>query len=263
MSRPKSIVIFGGARGIGAAVARRFAASDFRVYIADVLETEGNALVRELGEDRASFTICDVARADDISAVFDLAVAESGGIDVVFNNVGIARYGEVDRLDLEDWELTLRVNLTAQFLSCKRAVAEMKKTGGGVIINTASILGHASQKTTAAYAASKAGVMALTRTVAIDHAKDNIRCVSISPGTIDTPLVQIAAQTFEGRDPQDLRREWADHHPLRRLGRPQEVAETVFFLASEGAAFITGSDILIDGGIRSELYAEKPGEPAQ
>ncbi|WP_136660476.1 SDR family oxidoreductase [Nitratireductor sp. XY-223] len=260
MDDNRSIVIFGGARGIGAAVARRFAASGARVFVGDVLADEGEALARE---NRTTFARCDVAQADEISALFDLAVAECGRIDVVFNNVGIARYGEVDGLSLEDWELTLRVNLTAQFLSCKRAVAEMKKSGGGVIVNTASILGHASQKTTSAYAASKAGVMALTRTVAIDHARDNIRCVSVSPGTIDTPLVQIAAQTFEGRDPEDLRREWADHHPLRRLGRPEEVAETVYFLASDKAGFITGSDILIDGGIRSELYAEKPGEPAQ
>ncbi|MCP4380914.1 MAG: SDR family oxidoreductase, partial [Hyphomicrobiales bacterium] len=174
---------------------------------------------------------------------------------VVFNNVGIARYGEVDVLSLEDWDYTLGVNLTAQFLSCKRAVRAMKISGGGVIINTASILGHASQKTTAAYAASKAGVMALTRTIAIDHAKNGIRCLSISPGTIDTPLVQIAAANFKDRDPDDLRKEWAAHHPLDRLGTPEEVAETVFFLASNGAGFMTGSDVLIDGGIRSEVYA--------
>jgi NAD(P)-dependent dehydrogenase (short-subunit alcohol dehydrogenase family) len=187
--------------------------------------------------------------------MFDRALDGGRKLDVVFNNVGIARYGEVDTLSLDDWRLTLDVNLTAQFLACKRAVTEMKRTGGGVIINTASILGHASQKTTAAYAASKAAVMALTRTVAIDHAKEGIRCVSISPGTIDTPLVQIAAATFRDRDPDDLKREWAAHHPLNRLGTPKEVAETVFFLASPGAGFITGADILIDGGIRSELYA--------
>lgn len=249
----RTIVIFGGARGIGAATARRFAAAGDRVFVGDVLEEEGGALAA--GSDGAiAFQHCDVAVAADIDAVFDAAIADTGRVDVVFNNVGIARYGTVDALSLEDWELTLRVNLTAQFLACKRAVAEMRRTGGGVIVNTASILGHASQKTTAAYAASKAGVMGLTRTVAIDHARDHIRCVSISPGTIDTPLVQIAAATFVGRDPEDLRREWAAHHPLDRLGTAEEVAETVFFLASPGAAFITGSDMLIDGGIRSELY---------
>lgn len=250
-----SVLVFGGARGIGAATARAFVHDGACVTLADVLEEEGQALAAELGADRAVFASCDVADPDQINAAFDMAIRQFGAINVVFNNVGIARYGTVDHLSLADWELTLRVNLTAQFVSCKRAVHEMKTSGGGVIINTASILGHASQKTTAAYAASKAAVMGLTRTVAIDHAADGIRCVSISPGTIDTPLVQIAARTFKDRRPEDLEREWAAHHPLNRLGKPEEVAATVVFLASPGAGFITGSDFLIDGGIRSELYA--------
>lgn len=253
--RTNSVLVFGGARGIGAATARAFVNEGACVTIADVLEEEGRALAAELGADHAAFASCDVGAADQINAAFDMAIRQFGGIDVVFNNVGIARYGTVDELSLEDWDLTLRVNLTAQFVSCKRAVQEMKASGGGVIINTASILGHASQKTTAAYAASKAAVMGLTRTVAIDHAADGIRCVSISPGTIDTPLVQIAARTFKDRRPEDLEREWAAQHPLNRLGKPEEVAASVVFLASSGAGFITGSDFLIDGGIRSELYA--------
>ncbi|MEX3007871.1 SDR family NAD(P)-dependent oxidoreductase [Hoeflea sp. TYP-13] len=250
-----SVLIFGGARGIGAATARAFTDSGARVTIADLLAEEGEAVAAELGSDRAQFVRCDVAEPQQISAAYDRAVEKFDAINVVFNNVGIARYGTVDELSLDDWDFTLRVNLTAQFVSCKRAVQEMKRTGGGVIVNTASILGHASQKTTAAYAASKAAVMGLTRTVAIDHAGDGIRCVSISPGTIDTPLVQIAARTFKDRKPEDLEREWAAHHPLNRLGKPEEVAAAVVFLASPQAGFITGSDLLIDGGIRSELYA--------
>ncbi len=249
----RSIVIFGGARGIGAAVARRFARANDRIVVGDILSEEGRALAA-CSDKAITFQPCDVGAPADIDAVFNRALREAGRIDVVFNNVGIARYGTVDVLSLEDWDTTLRVNLTAQFLSCKRAVIEMRKTGGGVIINTASILGHASQKTTAAYAASKAAVMGLTRTVAIDHARDNIRCVSISPGTIDTPLIRIVAKSFADRSPEELVLEWAAHHPLNRLGRPEEVAETVFFLASEGAAFITGTDLLIDGGIHSEVY---------
>jgi NAD(P)-dependent dehydrogenase (short-subunit alcohol dehydrogenase family) len=251
----RTIVIFGGARGIGAAVATRFAFAGDRVFVGDVLDASPEAFAGAPQGIEPVVMKCDVGQPGDIAAMFDRALDGGRKLDVVFNNVGIARYGEVDTLSLDDWRLTLDVNLTAQFLSCKRAVTEMKRTGGGVIINTASILGHASQKTTAAYAASKAAVMALTRTVAIDHAKEGIRCVSISPGTIDTPLVQIAAATFRDRDPDDLKREWAAHHPLNRLGTPKEVAETVFFLASPGAGFITGADILIDGGIRSELYA--------
>lgn len=246
-------MIFGGARGIGAAVARRFARANDRIVVGDILAEDGHALAASSGK-AITFQSCNVGVPADIDAVFERALRETGRVDVVFNNVGITRYGTVDVLSLDDWEMTLRVNLTAQFLSCKRAIVEMRKTGGGVIINTASILGHASQKTTAAYAASKAGVMGLTRTVAIDHARDKIRCVSISPGTIDTPLVRIAASTFAGPKAEELVAQWGAQHPLNRLGRPEEVAETVFFLASEGASFITGADILIDGGIRSELY---------
>jgi NAD(P)-dependent dehydrogenase (short-subunit alcohol dehydrogenase family) len=251
----RAVIIFGGARGIGAATAQRFSDDGASILVCDVLEKEGEALAAGDAHRRIRYLKCDVGNAHDIEAAYDALIAWAGRVDVVVNNVGIARYGNVDMLSLDDWELTLRVNLTAQFLSCKRAVSEMKKAGGGVIINTASILGHGSQKTTAAYAASKAGIMALTRSVAIDHARDDIRCVSISPGTIDTPLVQISAETFKDRDPDDLRREWAAAHPLNRLGKPEEVANTIFFLASPGAGFITGSDILIDGGIRAELYA--------
>jgi NAD(P)-dependent dehydrogenase (short-subunit alcohol dehydrogenase family) len=255
----RTVIVFGGARGIGAAVAKRFAENGDHVFEGDVLSQVDTSFNTTEAGGTISAMHCDVGKADDIAALYDLAIEKTGRIDVVFNNVGIARYGTVDVLSLEDWELNLRVNLTAQFLSCKRAIIEMKRGNGGVfggvIINNASILAHGSQKTTAAYAASKAGVQALTRSVAIDHAKEGIRCVSISPGTIDTPLVQIAAATFKDRDPEDLKREWAAHHPLNRLGLPEEVAETVFFLASPGAGFITGSDILIDGGIRAELYA--------
>ena len=163
-------IIFGGARGIGEATAKCFANAGYSVFVGDVLEESGRGIEGRHGEGQITFQTCDVVDASQIDSLYDRAITDTGRVDVVFNNVGIARYGEVDLLSLDDWNLTLTVNLTAQFLSCKRAVAEMKKAGGGTIINMASILGHASQKTTAAYAASKAGVMGLTRTVAIDHA---------------------------------------------------------------------------------------------
>jgi NAD(P)-dependent dehydrogenase (short-subunit alcohol dehydrogenase family) len=253
-SRRRGILIFGGARGIGGATAELFADRGWNVAIADVLDDDGARLANRL-EEQGHFTRCDVALPSDIERAFNEAATAFPSLNAVFNNVGIARYGTVDELSLEDWEATFRVNVTAQFISAGHAVRLFRQQGGGVIVNTASILGHASQKTTAAYAASKAAVMGLTRTIAIDHAKDGIRCVSISPGTIDTPLVQIAADQFDGRSADEMRLEWAAAHPVNRLGSPAEVAATVFFLASPEAGFITGSDILIDGGIRSELYA--------
>jgi NAD(P)-dependent dehydrogenase (short-subunit alcohol dehydrogenase family) len=244
-------LIFGGSRGIGQATAELLAANGWYVTIADVLEEPGEAIASEIG---GSFVRCDVSDPDQIAAAFASTDKKAQLLKLVFNNVGIARYGTVEVLELSDWQTTFAVNVTAQFLSAKYAIPRLRKNGGGVIINTASILAHASQKMTAAYSASKAAVLGLTRTIAIDHAHEGIRAVSISPGTIDTPLVQIAAEQFADATGPEMRDKWAAAHPIGRLGEPTEVAAAVLFLAGPGAGFITGSDILIDGGVSSEFY---------
>jgi len=248
-STQSGAIVFGGARGIGAATATLFAQNGWDVVVADVLDDLGRNLATEV---RVRYVHCDVSKLEQIAHAYDVFDSGDSVLKVVFNNVGIARYGRVEDLPVEDWELTMAVNVTSQFYSAKLAIPRLRKTAGGVIINTASILAHGSQKSTAAYSASKAAVLGLTRTIAIDHAREGIRCLSISPGTIDTPLVQIAAAQLDNAS--EMREKWADAHPLGRLGTPEEVAETVYFLAGPGAGFMTGSDILIDGGISSEFY---------
>lgn len=251
----RTVIVVGGARGIGGATARAFGIEGGSVLVGDVLATEGEQTVDAIRAEggTATFVTCDVSDPIQVEALVAAAVSQYDRVDVLFNNVGVARYGKVEDLSIEDWDATLAANLRGMFLACKYAIPEMRKHGGGVIVNTASALGHGSQALTAAYSSSKGGVLALTRTIAIDHAQENIRCNSISPGTIDTPIVRIAATQIRPGHEDELATEWGNMHPLRRMGLSSEVASLVLFLASDDAAFITGSDFAIDGGIRAEL----------
>jgi NAD(P)-dependent dehydrogenase (short-subunit alcohol dehydrogenase family) len=248
----KGILIFGGARGIGGETAKYFSEKGWNVIAADVLDKE----LKELSESTKNVKTvhCDVSQVDDIKNAYKFAEEQLPQLNGVFNNVGIARYGTVDQLSLEDWELTIRVNLTAQYVSSSLAVPIFKRNGSGSIVNTASVLGHMNQKTTSAYSASKAGVMALSRSIAVDHAADGIRCNSISPGSINTPLLKIVAEDILGKKAEDVAREWAAFHPLNRLGKPEEVAALVYFLINDESGFITGADIKIDGGLSVEVF---------
>ncbi len=200
--RDRVVVVFGGSRGIGGATALKFGLEGGSVVIGDVLEAEGEETATRIRDARgkAVFVRCDVSDPGQVQAVIERAVSEFGGVDVLFNNVGITRHGKVEDLSLEDWDAVLSTNLRSMFVACKYAIPEMRKRGGGVIVNTASALAHGSQTYASAYSAAKAGVLGLTRTIAIDYARENIRCNSISPGTIDTPIVQIAASQMEPGD---------------------------------------------------------------
>ena len=254
----KSVIVIGGARGIGAATARAFAAAGAAVTIGDVLSAEGEGTAAEIASagGTALFRRCDVAEADDVAALVQLAADSHGGVDCLFNNVGITRYGRVHELADEDWQATLAANLTGMFLACKHAIPHMLERGGGAIVNTASALAHASQPLTSAYAASKGGVLALTRTIAVDYAGDGIRCNSISPGTVDTPIVRLAAEQIDADRVEELIASWGQLHPLGRVGTADEIAATVLFLASDEASFVTGSDFAVDGGLRASLIKE-------
>ena len=251
----QSAILFGGARGIGAATALRLASEGARVMVCDLRVTDGECIAAEASAATAGslFRMVDVADAAAVTAAVDEAAERFGRLDLLFNNVGIVRYGLPHELSLDDWDMTMAVNIRAQFTACRAALQHMLDAKRGVIINTASVLAHGSQKNTVAYSTSKAAVLGLTRTIAIEYARAGIRCVSISPGSIDTPILREAARSF-GPDIDATLATWADAHPVGRLGTKEEVAGLIAYLGSDEAGFITGMDYAIDGGVRAELY---------
>ena len=217
----KVIVITGAGSGIGRTTALAFAREGGSVVIGDINETDGAETARQILDSGGYATAvrCDVREPQDVEALIARAVADFGGVDVLYNNAGVVRYGTVEELSVEDWDFQLDINLKGTFLTCKYAIPRMRERGGGAIVNTASVQAFASQKTVPAYAASKGGVVSLTTTIALDHADDNIRCNCIAPGTIRTPMVDQAADTFGPDDPEAAIAEWGRLHPLGRVGK--------------------------------------------
>jgi NAD(P)-dependent dehydrogenase (short-subunit alcohol dehydrogenase family) len=237
-------VVTGGASGIGLASVRRLASEGARVVVAD-LDTEGGAAAA--GEVDGLFVAADVSDERQVRNLFAAATEAYGGIDIAFNNAGISPPDDDSILatGLDAWRRVQEVNLTSVFLCCKYAIPLMQARGGGSVINTASFVARMGAATSQiAYTASKGGVLALSRELGVQFARENIRVNALSPGPVDTPLLQ---ELFAS-DPERAARRLV-HIPMGRFARAEEIAAAVAFLASDDSSFITASEFLVDGGI--------------
>ena len=245
----KVALITGGARGMGAAEARIFAREGAKVIIADILEDDGRqteALINETGGD-AVFVRLDVARREDWDAAISLAVARFGKLDILVNNAGVGIGGSIEDTTVETWDAVMDVNAKGVFLGTQAAIARMRRQGtGGSIINISSISGMIGQtQVNAGYNASKGAVRIFTKTAAVQCAADGIRVNSIHPGPIQTAMTQDGWETAERDGDFAL----TDSAPMGRYGKPEEVAYGALYLASDESSFVTGAELVIDGGV--------------
>ena len=242
----KVVIVTGGSSGIGAATVKAFASQGAKTVVADFSDT-GQKLVDELTAQghESLFIKVDVTSEDDTKKMVAETVKRFGQIDVLFANAGIGEGAPITELALATWQKVINVNLTGVYLSDKYVIEQMcQQPEGGAIINCGSIHSFVGKHGVTAYSAAKGGVKLLTQTLAIDYAQKNIRINAVCPGYIDTPLLQ----SYQGEARQAL----IDLHPQGRLGRPEEVANVVLFLASDQASFINGTSILVDGGYTAQ-----------
>ena len=241
----KVALISGGARGMGAVEAHMFTREGAKVVIGDVLEEEGRqteAAVNEAGGE-CVFVRLDVTNEDDWAAAVGTAFSRFGKLDILVNNAGISITGGIEDLTIEDWERTFDINAKGVFLGTKAAIPEMRKAGGGSIVNISSGAGIAPARgTSGAYAASKGAVRIFSKATAIQYAGEGIRCNSVHPGPIETPMLRSARGAGATLD------DTIERVPMGRIGTPEEIAFGVLYLASDESSFVTGSELVIDGG---------------
>lgn len=247
--KDKVALITGGNSGIGRATALLFGHEGARVMIAARNRESGERTVSEIGAagGLAHFVMCDVRRADDCERAVEECLKRFGRLDVLFNNAGVVLLGSVEETDEATWDLVMDTNVKGVFLMSRAAIPVMRSQGGGVIVNNASDWGIVGGEKAAAYCASKGAVVLMTKAMALDHAADGIRINAVCPGETYVSRWDERARAA-GRDVRDEIAAFARNIPMGRVGRVEEIAQIVLFLASDSSSFMTGATIAVDGG---------------
>ena len=245
----KVVVITGGGSGIGEACVREFAGRNAAVAVVDCKAGAGEKTIAGLRQKGATveYFQADVSSRAAVERLIPEVVARLGGIDVLVNNAGTQRYGSATTVSEEEWDEVMGINLKSAFLMCKYAIPKMIKRGGGAIVMTGSVQSLTAQRNSLAYVVSKHGMLGLTRSIALDYGKQNIRANCVLPGAIDTPLLRWAASLDS--HPEKVLAECDRLHIRGRMGQPEEVARVILFLASDLASFVTGAAYPVDGGL--------------
>lgn len=252
--KDKVAVVTGAGSGIGRASALRFAQEGARVVVVDWKPEGGRETVARIKAQGgvAIFVEADVSRDEDVRRAIETAVNTYGGLHILLNNAAIQVFGTLPNTSEADWYRVMDVNLKGVYLGCKYAIPHMIAGGGGSIINMSSALGLVGDPDLPAYGATKGGILAMTRAVAQAHGRQGIRINSICPGDVETPIL---AEYFEHQpDPAEARRRVAAEYALGRIAQPEEIANVALFLASDESSFVTGTYIVVDGGLTSKCY---------
>lgn len=246
----RTAIITGAAKGIGKAISVKLASQGAEVTLIDLDEVALNETVKEIRSQggTASGIVCDITDNAKVESAFQ-NIAKRKGLDILINNAGIAHVGNVENTSTQDFDNVYNVNVKGAFNCLKTAVVEMKKSGGGSIVNIASIAAMVGLSDRFAYTASKGAILSMTYSIAKDYLADNIRCNSISPGRVHTPFVDgFIAKNYPGQE-KEMFEKLSKTQPIGRMGQPEEIANLALFLCSKEAGFITGSNYVIDGGL--------------